>query len=609
MAGINNLRDIHDRRGKEFLDNLLNNYVIINNNINGTFFGVKKDKSSNKLRYYKKSGEITYVDRMLMKYYNPAIAYFEGLPSDKMNRIPSNFFFGFEYVTRKDGSNANIHRDPKNNLILSYIQKLDDNNNVIETLQTKDELERWAVYLGVEPPQIIFEGKLDDEQRTSILEFIYSPYDKLIDKFKTDSFTKYILSILAQDDKDYLKNRVGKEIEGIVFRFYDENDKNAKANAFLAKMIDPMFDLKKDNVQDNKKSNDYIWLIVIDLMNHIEMYNDEDLRKICEGEDDYDKKYIKLINQIFKDFIEEYSIKYEGLQLNIPEYLKRPEFEIELNYIDDPKVLKIIKNNETYTEIYRILLNFFRKTRKKSSSSFFKPEMLNQLNIQIKKLKRVVMGDVVYEGLFPSFGEFIGEDITVSSIIEEADEWRKNGGIGVTAERVNVLIGSFQPINNGQIIAAKKLNEKNGLKTIFIAVMKPNKNYPFSERTVNILLNKVQQENSDIISGVRIVHDDTIKEILRDIRPEYNPVLWGTDSRKIKDYVLQLDYIKKKNIPIRLSDEFKLVEIPTYQKSEDVRNVILNQNFDQFKKLVPHSIFSEFFNLNKELKDSVEKKD
>jgi hypothetical protein len=603
MAGINNLRDVQDRKGKEFLDNLLNNYVIVNQNINGTFFGVKKEKSNDKFRYFKKSGEITYVDRMLMKYYNPAIAYFEKLSPEKVNRIPSNFFFGFEYVTKKDGGNSNFNRNPKNNLILSYIQKLDDNGDVVETLQTKEELERWAVYLDVEPPQIIFEGKLDDEQKTSILEFIYSPHDELIDKFKTDSFTKYILSILSNDNREYLKNRLGKEIEGIVFRFYDENDKNAKANAFLAKMIDPLFEIKKEIKTEPKKSNDYIWLIVIDLMNHIEMYNDEELREICEGEEDYDKKYIKLINQIYKDFIKEYSIKYEGLQLDIPDYLKRPEFEIEFDYINDLEIATLIKGNETYKEIYRIILNFFRKVRKKSSSSFFSPDMLNQLNIQIKKLKRVVMGDVVYEGLFPSFGEFIGEDISVNTIIEEADEFK--GSVGVTAERVNVLIGSFQPINNGHLKAAEKLKEKNGLKVVLIAVIKKNKKYPFSERTVNILLNKVQQEHSELIAGIKIVHDDTIKEILKDVRPEFNPILWGTDSRKIKDYVLQLDYIKKKNIPIRLSDEFKLVELPIYQKADDLRKDILAQDYNSFKKLVPASIFSEFFNLNKELKDAI----
>lgn len=611
MAGINHLRQVHDRKGKEFLDNLLNNYVIINQNIDGTFFGVKKDKASNRFRYFKKSGEITYVDRMLMKYYNPAIAYFEKLSEDKKNRMPSNFFFGFEYLIGKDGKSSKLNIKPKNNLILSYIQKIDDNGNVIETLQTKDELERWAFYLDVEPPQILFEGMLDDEQKTSILEFVYETYDDLTDKFKTTSFTKYILSILCPDNQEAFlkKNRVGKEIEGIVFRFYDENDENAKANAFLAKMIDPIFEIKKKgNKPEKNRSNDYIWLIVIDLMNHIEMYGDGDLREMCAGESDYDKKYIKLINEIYKNFIKEYSIKYEGLELDIPEYLKRPEFEIELDLISDEEVLKLIKDNETYKEIYRILLNFFRKVRKKSSSSFFNPDLLNQLNLQIKKLKRIVMGDVVYEGLFPTFGEFIGEDIALSSIIEEVDEFKKRRKSGVNSEQVNILIGSFQPIHNGHLKAVEKLKEKNGLRTILISIMKPNKKYPISEKSVNILLNKIQQEKSDSIAAVRIVKEDTIKEILAEIRPDFDPILWGSDSRKIKDYVLQLDYIKKKNIPIRLADEFKLVELPVYQKSDDVRKTIIDQDFDKFRKMVPSSITSEFFNLEKELGNIENKK-
>ena len=78
-------------------------------------------------------------------------------------------------------------------------------------------------------------------------------------------------------------------------------------------------------------------------------------------------------------------------------------------------------------------------------------------------------------------------------------------------------------------------------------------------------------------------------------------MLWGSSHRKIKDYILQLDHIKKKNIPIRLADDFKLVEIPSYQKSEDIITVIENGDFNAFKEMVPVAIKSEFFNLQKEL--------
>lgn len=603
MAGINHLRQVYERKGKEFLDNLLNSFVIINQNIEGTFFGVKKTKENDKFRYFKKSGEITYVDRMLTKYYNPAVAYFESIPEEKRNRIPSNLFFGFEYLTRKDETSSKLSRSPINNLILSYIHKLDDNGDPIDTLQTKEDLIKWAQFLEVEPPQIIFEGRLDDEQRTSILEFVYSTYDELVEKFKTTSFTKYILSILnPENEKEYIKNNIGSDIDSIIFRFYSKEERQ-KPEVFLAKMIDPIFQLKtKEPKPEKNKPNDYIWLIVIDLMNHIELYDEEELKKICESESDYDQKYIKLINFIFKDFIKEYDHKYDGLTLDIPEYLNRPEFEIDYDMVSDQEVMKLIKNNQTFKEIYRILLNFFRKPRKKATAGFFSPSMMNQLNIQVNKIKRIVMGDAIYEGLFPSFGEFIGEDLNDSYILE-AEEFQKKKK-SVEPEKVNILIGSFQPINNGHIKAAEKMKENNGLRTVLICIMKPGITYPLSAKYTNFLLNKVQQELSDTIAGVRMVQHDTIKEILSDLKPDFDPILWGSSSRKVKDYVLQLDYLRKKNVPIRLSDSFKLVELPTFQKSDEVIETIKSQDFNKFKDMVPKSIGSEFFNLTKELENS-----
>ena len=599
MAGINNLRQVHDKRGDDFLNNLLNNFVVINENIDGTFFGVKKDKNSGKFRYFKKSGEITYVDRMLMKFYNPAIAYFETLSDDKKSRIPSNFYFGFEFVTSRDKKSSNFNRAPKNNLILSYIHRLGDDDTPEETLQTKDDLDRWAYYLEVEAPPIIFEGKLDDEQKRDILEFVYANDSDLQEKFKTTSFTKYIISILNSGEREALtRSGFNGDISSIVFRFYDENDEDSKANAFLAKIVDPMFSIRSivDDKTENK-SNDYIWLIVIDLMNKIEMYSEDELRNMCDGEEDYDTKYLNLINKIYKEFIKEYSYKYDGLQLDIPEYLSRPEFEVEFDLIKDPDVVKSIKVNETFKEIYRILVNFFRKPRKKSSSNFFTPELLNQLNIQVSKIKRVIMGDVLYEGLFPSFGEFMGDSLFVG----ENEDFETKSKSKVKTEDINVLIGNFQPIHNGHIKAAEKLKDKNGLPCVLVCIIKKNRRYPFSERSVRIMLKKIQQNNPDLIRDIQIVNSGSIKKILSGLRPQFSPILWGSTSNKIKDYVLQLDHIKKKDIPLRLDDNFKLVEVPSYQQSSDVITAIEDGDFNTFKNMVPTEISSEFFNLQKEL--------
>jgi hypothetical protein len=587
MPGIKHLKEVHDKKGDDFLGKILNEYVIINENINGSFFGVKKSEDDS-FKFFKKSGQITYVDQMLMKFYNKAIEYFNNIPKDKINRIPNNLYFGFQYITNRDSSNSKYDKKPKNDLVLSYIHKLDEEGKPIETLQSKEELERWAYFLEVEAPPIIFEGRLDDDQKTSILEFIHTPFEELVTRFKTTSFTKFIISVLNPEIKSsFLMNGLKDGIGEIIFRFYEMSEES-KSSVFLAKLVDPIFQEKnKVIVKPENKSNDYIWLIVIDLMNYIETQSESKLRDCCKSSEDYDERFICMINHIFKGFIEEYSFKYEGLRLDVPDYLKRPEFDIEHEFIGDPEVENIIKNNETYTEVYRILANFFRRVRKKSSSNFFSPELLTNLNIQIKKLKRIVTGDKLYEALFPTFSEYVNQSPETMFLGEESNSKKDN--------KVNVLIGRFQPFHNGYIKSIDKLYEKNGLKTILICQYKKNSSNPFSESTVRVLLEKVQQEFSDMIEDIKLVDSISIQNIMSEIVPDYSPILWASNKDRINDYALQFEYIKKKNNLFRIDDDFKLIKLDSSLNSSEILDIIDKEQYSEFKKLVPKSIYSEFF--------------
>lgn len=592
MAGINNLREIYEKKGDDFLNQLLNGYVIINERTDGAFFGVKKTKADS-FKYFKKSGEISYVDRVLMKYYNPAILFFENIPLPKRQRIPSNFYFGFQFFNRGDGTTRKNF--PNNGLVLSYIHRLTDSGEIESTVQTKDQLKRWAKYLDVGAPPIIFEGYLNDEQKTEILDFVYSKKEDLTKKFKTHSFTKYVLSVLgSHEDLD-------QDMDTIVFRFYDKDDE-MREHAYLAKIVDPLFHSEKD--QESRpatSSQDYMWLIVIDLMNHFEMYSISDLQRIAQKGDNFDQKYLSIVDQLFKDFINEYSSKYEGLELEIPDYLKRPEFELDMSLVKDPEIVSKIKNNETYREIYKILINFFRRERKKTKANFFTPELLNQLNLIVQKIRRIIMKDEVYESLFPSFGEFVGaidngEVLSESEFAESSS--KKNGPIPV-----NILIGSFQPVTNGHIKAAEKLKKVNGNMCVFVAIKgeRPTKMSPFSAKLTRSTLARTQQANPDLIEDVILVPSGQIEDVLEVLYPNYKPVLWGSSENKIKDYALQFEYIKKKKIPLRLSSDFKLVQVPSFVDSSEVLATIQGSNFEEFKKLVPKSIFPDFFNLQKEL--------
>ena len=183
---------------------------------------------------------------------------------------------------------------PKNGLILNFIHEINERGEIEKTIQDKEKLDDWASFLGIEGPTIVFEGTLDDDQKNEILEFVYSSKKDLKDRFKTGSLIKHIISLVNPEFKEnFLENSIMRDINGLVFRFHDENNEDPKGKIFLAKMVDPLFHQKSEEKvhEINNKADDYTWLIVSDLMNFIESYDIKTLR-------DWKNKRRKLFRKI-----------------------------------------------------------------------------------------------------------------------------------------------------------------------------------------------------------------------------------------------------------------------------------------------------------------------
>ena len=144
-------------------------------------------------------------------------------------------------------------------------------------------------------------------------------------------------------------------------------------------------------------------------MNFIESYDLKTINSWKIVGKDFQERYIKFINRVFRDFINKFGYKYDGIELNKPDFLDSQEFDINMEMINDPYVLDLIKESETNKEIYKILINFFRKKRKKSKSSFFDEKLTTQLNLLVEKIKKILFKEKVFEGFFPTFNEYVGE--------------------------------------------------------------------------------------------------------------------------------------------------------------------------------------------------------
>jgi hypothetical protein len=606
MAGLSHLRDVYDKRGKDFLEGLLNKTVIVNEKMDGAFFGAQKNPETNKFKYFKRNAEITHIDRVLSKYYEPAIKHFDGLDSESVSQIPNNYHFGMEWFTSPKAQTIAYDRLPKNGLILSYIHILDESGQISETVQDKETLDKWAGILNIEPPPIVFQGKLTDFQKEKVQEFIYTPFSELVDRFKTTSFTKYIISVLNPEmGASFLRDTLDQDIEGLVFRFYDPKNKS-EDSVFLAKLVDPVFQANaKQKAQDRvqKKSDDYIWIIVIDLMNFIERHSVSELRSIKLSGKSYEERYISLVNHIYLNFISEFGEKYTDLDIQIPEFLQREEFGVNFKMINNNKVTKILESNHNFKEIYRIFLNIFRKKSVRVSSTFFTKEMRANLVSQINKLSNVILGDSVFENYFPTFGEFVGEDKDpgyFESYAEIPEEKKK-------AKRVNVIISDFQPIHPGHIKSAQKLFDTNGLPCLFACIHSgsTNKAKPFKKETVSNILAKLVNQHPSFITGWVMVSDNEVENLLREIKPAYDPVIVAASKNRIKDIALQLELARKRSRNLNFKKDLKLIELPPAGLKDSIMKHIKNQDYLNFKVDAPNEIHSEFFNMNRDMNESV----
>ncbi len=268
MSGISHLYDIYAKKGNDFISDLFNKYVTVNEKMDGSAFCFERDGETGEFKFYKRDqrNPITLVDRTLMKYYEKPINYIESLPPHIIENIPRGFRFGMEYFSSTKPVEIAYDRIPDNNLILSYVHKI-ENGKIKATIQKKEELDNWADLLGVERPPIIFQGYLSDEQKKKILEFVNTPFSDLVEEFKTKSFVTFIIGVLNPEiKKTTLNYDLEKAIEGVVFRFGSgEND----SDTVIAKMVDPVFtDMAKAKYAEKKerKPSDYLGIIVLDVM-------------------------------------------------------------------------------------------------------------------------------------------------------------------------------------------------------------------------------------------------------------------------------------------------------------------------------------------------------
>lgn len=638
MSGINHLYDLYNKKGKEFVDQLFNTYVTVNEKMDGSAFTFERDKETGKFKFYRRDqrNPITLVDRTLMKYYEKPIQYIESLPPHILEQIPRGWRFGLEYFANTKPVEITYDRIPKNHLLLSYVHEYGDDGKIKKTIQDKGELDNWADLLGVDRAPIIFQGYLTDDQKDKITDFLRTPFEGLVQKFKTQSFVRYIISTLNPKlTKTALNDDLDKDVEGIVFRFGEPSKENEPV---LAKMVDPVFtQMAKDKSmkQREDKPSDFLGIALMDVMNFILEKGVDDFRVDGDSEDE---RYISFMSDVFAKFLDKYSDKYRGADFEEPEYLKREEFRLNKDLVDDRRVLKYVNDDESFESLFKLMLNSFRKIKSRASGIVTKG-MMEQMNLLIRDIKDYIekpRKGKLNESSFPSFLDFRKEMAPSVQYLKEEDEeteadenpfysYREfitaletidNTPKGIVAEAdqgklkdVNLIVGRFQPFHNGHLKMAKFLKEKNGNPAVAVVVYPGNNKSgksPFSEDTIKKYMDGVVRDEKEIVDYIIVQRGLIGSAIVKLLDKGYKAKLVGAGEDRMNDYTKQIEYVKKSDIGDKMQD-LKLVETPRVTSATKVREAIKDGDYTGFKKLVPKGVDNAYDLLKAEMKSGEEK--
>jgi nicotinamide mononucleotide adenylyltransferase len=603
MAGLTHISEILVKQGRDFLENLLTREVTISEKLDGSNFNIKK-LENNTFEYYKRDGKtpLTDIDRTLSVYFEEPINHFESLSDKVKDSIKPGTFFSFEYFP--NNKTVEIYYDdlPPSKLALEVV-KLPNGKFVNDA----KELNKIADSLQVARPAIIFQGKLNKTQKSKMIEFASTPFEQLIEKYNTQSFSRFIIPLLNPGLKSsFFKRDLDSMIEGIVFNF-----KGDDGNTF-AKLVDPAFTAmaKKKAADRRDKPNNIYGIVISDITDFINNQKLEDYELTAE---DFSGRYIELMSDLFFDYITYKGDEYDDINFDTPEFLDRPEHSLNIKNIPNKEVVKLVRSNKNYQELFKMFIASFRK-KKKRAYGYFTKEFINKIfNTTVDKIHNYINDSVneISETDIKSFA-ILNEDEQISNFGDvEIPVYLQNDSIDESdiitepgTKKVNVVVGRFQPIHKGHIAISNFLENINGYPSVYITIRgnKPNIKSPISVELQDKLFGDVIKNEKNIEEFLRLPRV-LLNEVFTLLRKNgYEPISLGAGSDRVEGYKEQLDFMltKRENM-MNVDPEFEIIETPRVYSGTAIRKSLIDNDTKSFEKMMPKYLHK----YTKEIEDAV----
>lgn len=596
---LQDLRTYYESVEKEDFNSLLKQKCLVTEKIQASSLHVRREDRL--LEFYKSGNKqaLNKIDRTIVSYYEKGIGHFDALLDETVQQMPSDWKFGFDYMVSEKTVDIEYDTLPKNSLILTHIQVLnEDRTQIKKVIRDPKILEKWANLLEVQSPEVVFEGTLSDYQKEKLVNILSLQGEQAKIELQDFGFSYRAFTTFNESiHKSMLNNDIHKEIDGLVVSFIDGKTlKNFKLQS-------PLKEIKE---QEERKSSDAYQITVVKL---IEYFNAFDFSEIQLESKEVDERYLELMTAGFNSFIKDNGASFIGMNFDSAEFANNEEFDLNPKMITNQKTIRLVNESREVAELLKITLGTFRKKRQKENGVLV-GDTFNSLNGIIEKIEARIYEKVEEDGVM-DFKTFKINDM-LKGQTNPINEGLKVNHPERGAKEVNMFVGRFQPFTLGHVKVVEHLHKQNGLPTVIFLVKAKTKKKedsfkrPFDETMQVNMIKQVMKEYP--IETVYVIDTAAIDKMFNAMRPKYEPVLWGTGSDRMKTYGYQVDNPKYRG-ELGVEDSFRLEEIPRTDdniSATKVRNALLDGDEKTYKSMTPKSMHKMYKLLKQTMEESVE---
>lgn len=168
-------------------------------------------------------------------------------------------------------------------------------------------------------------------------------------------------------------------------------------------------------------------------------------------------------------------------------------------------------------------------------------------------------------------------------------------------KKVNICLGRFMPFTKGHYKMIEYGLKHNGLPTVIFMISnkKMDKKHPFSDELIQKEMDMLKKSLKGIENTVYVSSADIVKLGKWCYENNYEPQLWITGSDRLAAYKRQAENPKYQDLG-HFPSSFTTLEVPRTDEdisATKVREAIMNNDLDAFKKMMPEGtekLFDDF---------------